>query len=84
MKSIYLGNSTEVTWVDDEDYTFAMRYKWHLKQGRARRSLAPRDLSRYLLRTSGNVIIEYRNGNTLDNRRENLRVKSKDLTSPDI
>lgn len=62
--------------VDDEDYEFVSRYKWHAnKNGNvwyARRTDRGRTIMMHWL-IMGGKNVDHINGNGLDNRRENLR-----------
>lgn len=67
--------------VDCKDYYDLIQYNWFYHQGYATRQL-PRvngvqktiRLHRYLMTPTKNLQVDHINGNTLDNRRENLRI----------
>lgn len=67
--------------VDDEDYDWLNQWKWHFAQGYASRNsgsvLGLRKairMHREILRTPKGMDTDHINGNTLDNRRKNLRI----------
>jgi hypothetical protein len=83
MKEIALTKGL-VAMVDDEDFDLVSRFKWHaLRRGRvvhATRTVK-RDgrkwtvyMHRWLLAAPAGLEVDHRNGNGLDNRRENLRI----------
>lgn len=82
MKQIELSQGL-FTLVDEEDYIFLNQVKWSASyHKRTKRWVASNSkltlLHRYLLGvTDPLVLIKHKNGNTLDNRRENLEIISK-------
>lgn len=83
MKTILLSQN-RVAVVDDEDFGFLNRFQWHAHRGNngrwyaARRESIGRKLilmHRLILLTSSECV-DHRNGDGLDNRKENLRVCS--------
>lgn len=82
MKQIALDGGFFVI-VDDEDYEYLSAYKWHRNRtGYARRTLKHKGKSyvsqmhRLILgmEYGGDLTVDHINGNTLDNRKENLRI----------
>lgn len=74
--------------VDDEDYDFLMQWKWHVVVGPkhvyAMRNSAPVDgrrhhilMHRVLNDTPEGFDTDHANGNSLDNRRSNLRTATR-------
>lgn len=78
MKEILLTQG-KVTLVDDEDYESLSKFKWHasLRHGNyyANRCSLRETIymHRSILNIAAGVMIDHKSGNTLDNRRENLR-----------
>lgn len=74
----------QVTLVDQEDYDALGSYSWHVtKKGGgfyARRTFSDQGknrhefLHRVIARATAGSVVDHINGNTLDNRRENLRI----------
>lgn len=82
MRTIKLTKGYEAT-VDDEDYDFLMQWKWYAartpyiyavrnsyEKGKQRRVF----MHRILCGTPDDLFTDHRNADTLDNRKENLRV----------
>ncbi len=64
--------------VDDEDFEFLNQWKWHysvdIKKGNGRAANRDRKyMHRILLNPPDKQMIDHKNGNSLDNRRQNLR-----------
>lgn len=77
MKEIALTQG-QVTLVDDADFEWLSQWKWYAAHSRAVRSPikgAPLiSMARVILGlTDPKMAVDHRNGNTLDNRRQNLR-----------
>lgn len=73
MKEIKLTNSTLVALVDDENFDFLNQYKWHIDNiGYARLCTGLR-MHEVLMGHEPGKEVDHKNGNKLDNRKENLR-----------
>ncbi len=61
--------------VDDEDFESVDAFKWYFNSGYAVRGTKPRiGMARSILGETGrNVVVDHINGDTLDNRKTNLR-----------
>jgi len=82
MKEVPLSNCQDVVLVDDSDYETVTQWKWYkdyqgyacrmtpLQDGKRQRLL----MHRMLLGASRGVFVDHANHNTLDNRRENIRL----------
>ncbi len=82
MKEIPLTQG-RVTVVDDEDYPLLSRFRWHVgmegkKRDRpyARGTVFGRSvrMQRFVLNAPEGLVVDHINGDTLDNRKQNLRV----------
>lgn len=81
MKEIQLTQG-KIAIVDDEDYDLVSKHKWHYirKQcsspGYASTHIDRKCISmhRLIVVASGGKVIDHKNGDTLDNRRSNLRI----------
>lgn len=76
MKVIKTNKGQDIL-VDNVDFDLASKYKWYIDtNGYAARSTHPGKmyLHRYILNPTGNIHIDHINGNTLDNRRCNIRL----------
>jgi len=82
MKEIKL-TSGKVTLVDDEDYGWLSEYRWWLNSGYAMRNRIEKGvsktihMSRVIMNAPDDMFVDHINRNTLDNRRENLRICTK-------
>lgn len=74
-----------VALVDDEDYPLVIPHRWHLHEdGRRRYARGMVDgkrilMHRFIMQPARHEKIDHRNGNCLDNRKENLRICSDSL-----
>jgi hypothetical protein len=78
MKKIKLGKTNKETLISDGDYSNVVKYKWSMcraGKGYARAWIDGKDvyLHHFLVGKIKNKEIDHVNGNTLDNRRKNLR-----------
>lgn len=77
MRKIPLGNSKKVALIDDEDFPIVSKYNWSLDGDYARtgsnKTFRIR-LHQLIMRTPKGKHTDHINGNTLDNRRKNLRI----------
>lgn len=75
MKYIELTKQ-EKALVDDEDYNWLSYFKWHYANGYAQSNLLKNRLSMHslIMNTPKGMDTDHINHNTLDNRRENLRI----------
>lgn len=70
----------KVAIIDADDAERVLCYRWHAKEGSGNWYAARRDgtrtvrLHRFLMGDPPGAFVDHRNGNTLDDRRENLRV----------
>ena len=69
--------------IDDEDYALVTKYRWHFSKvskeyGRAKASLGRRgraiSMHRLIMGNPVGLDVDHINGDTLDNRRCNLRI----------
>lgn len=60
--------------VDDCDALKVGFRKWYLSGKRVRCTRTKQELSRYIVEPEPGMVVDHINGDTLDNRRENLRV----------
>jgi hypothetical protein len=74
-----IGNGKEV-WVDDEDFDKFNEFKWHQNNGYAvsGRGVRPNRykvlLHRLIMDAPNDLMVDHKNGNKLDCRKENLRL----------
>ena len=79
MKKIPLTQG-RFTIIDDEDFEEVNKYKWYVSNEYVARMLLPANrrvqisLHRILMNPPPNLQVDHINGDTLDNRRKNLRV----------
>lgn len=70
----------KVAIIDDEDFNLVSKYKWYFDHGYARSSPAFKTriyMHRLIMVVPVNKVIDHINGNTLDNRKSNLRICSQ-------
>ena len=82
------GETIEHALVDQDDFDEAMKYKWHIINNKKRRYVQGEiDNKKILLhhfiigKTKNGEVVDHRNGNGLDNTRDNLRFVSKKVNS---
>lgn len=65
--------------VDDEDFEYLMQWKWFYSDGYAGRWENKKRVAmhRVLMKVKDGELVDHRNGDSLDNRKENLRVCNK-------
>lgn len=79
MKKVKLSNG-EIAIVDDEDYELVSRYEWlcsTTKQGYKYLHVKPVSMHKLIMKAPEGMEVDHINGDTLDNRRENLRIVTK-------
>ena len=82
MKKIKLTNN-KYTLVDDEDYKYLSQFKWIYRRGYATRFVYFKNsnkgyaLHREVIKVKKNQMLDHINRNTLDNRKNNLRICNK-------
>lgn len=82
MQQIYFKNAPHTcAWVDDDDYEYLSGFDWLLIEGRSEFGYAGRcaDSRTYLMHREvldapKELVVDHRNGDTLDNRKQNLRL----------
>ena len=91
MKKIPVSNGEAFALVDDEDYDRLIKYPWYISRtikykraitclcfyenGKARKFSSP--MHRFVMNTPRGMETDHINGDTLDNRKSNLRVCTK-------
>jgi hypothetical protein len=82
VKEITLSQG-RVSIVDDEDYELVNQFNWYYRKGSTDKGYARRTanrksvyLHRFILGAQPKEIVDHINGNTLDNRKSNLRIVS--------
>ncbi len=72
-----------IFFIDSEDYSLIKDYKWFYSSGyvMTRINGVRTYLHRYLLNAGSCTIVDHINGNTLDNRKCNLRLVTKSLNA---
>jgi hypothetical protein len=79
MKQIPLTQN-KVAIVDDKDFVELSKYKWYFAQGYAVRNSPPPQrkifMHRIILNPTKGKIIDHINGDSLDNRQDNLRMST--------
>ena len=92
MKTIALTNSSKVVLVDDEDWEKLNRYSWFLKSSASEDYAVRSDWNKGHVKTirmhrmimginQRGLQVHHLNGNTLDNRKENLQIMSASMHS---
>lgn len=85
-KEILLGNKKEklYTIVDDEDYAKLIKLKWNFNGGYVVHSITSGEdrgkkirMHRLIMHPNDDDIVDHINGNTLDNRKSNLRITNE-------
>jgi hypothetical protein len=83
MKTIPLTHGM-VTIVDDQDYDLLSQWKWSAHWGETKTYYASRVengktilMHRQILNAKSNQWVDHKDGNTLDNRRDNIRLCSR-------
>lgn len=73
------GNTVAVAIVDVEDYPRVKDYKWYYRKGYVATTVNGEKvfLHRFIMNTPKGFFVDHKNGNTLDNRKENLRNCTK-------
>ena len=72
MKKLKVGNTFAL--VSDEDYKFLRKFIWHENNGYARTVIYLHNL---VLKPKKGKLVDHKNQNRLDNRRENLRYATR-------
>jgi len=70
-------NKGKVTLVDDEDYEMYKDHRWFIREGYViglGEVFKGKRLHRLIMNPPDGMVVDHRNGDPLDNRRENLRV----------
>ena len=80
MKKIKINHNKEVT-VDKKDFDWLNQWKWRWDGQRATRTIVDKDgtqhsvkMHRLIMGSPKGMVVDHINGDTLDNRRSNLRV----------
>jgi hypothetical protein len=80
MKELILGKG-EICLVDDEDYEYLSQYRWNKSQYGYAYRIGDRQkgeqwkilMHREIMKAQKSRIVDHKNGNRIDNRKENLR-----------
>ncbi len=83
MKELKLSNNKSSI-IDDDIYDYLSKFKWYYNKGYARRRARKSEglnrekvmLHRFIINAKEGEIVDHINGNTLDNRVNNLRIVS--------
>ena len=81
MKEIILTQG-KVALVDDEDYEMINKFKWFFHTGYASTNITEKGrqrtikMHRYILNAQKGFMVDHINHNTIDNRKENLRIST--------
>jgi hypothetical protein len=76
MKEILLSQG-KVALVDDNDFEWLNQWNWCISQGYAVRHKNPSSMGRLILDAPDGMQVDHKNGDPLDNRRENLRLATQ-------
>ena len=69
-------------YISKEDYETVSKYKWYIaSHGYVRRTTDKLYLHRFITKPNDNEVVDHKNGNRLDNTRDNLRVCSQSYNS---
>lgn len=80
MKELQLTQN-EVTVVDDEDFELLSHFKWHVHKDQSgyKQAFIRISLARALVGdVPDGMVVDHINGDSLDNRKENLRIVTRD------
>lgn len=78
MRSISLASSDKALVVDDADFDLVSQYRWGWSGHDVRTTTIPRiKVHRLILDPRDSEIVDHKNGDTLDNRRSNLRIATR-------
>ncbi len=78
MRSISISNSDKRVHIDECDFERVSQLSWTYDSGYVRSTTAPRvKIHRYILNSPQGKLVDHINGDTLDNRRCNLRVANQ-------
>lgn len=83
MKSILLTKNYEAK-VDDEDFVWLSKYRWHYDRGYAARTIHDKGIEymhRMINKTPKGLSTDHVNGDRLDNRKNNLRSCTQTLNN---
>lgn len=76
MKKIPLSQG-KFALVDDADFEWLNQWSWCYNKGYAVRNKKPRSMARLLLDAPASMQVDHKNGDSLDNRRENIRLATQ-------
>ena len=87
MKLIDIAGTTDKAIIDDEDYEKVMQHKWSFSRSTRYPRCGTKNGTMYLhrfvlgLTKEDKVVVDHKNGNVLDARKENLRICSRKQNS---